>query len=45
MQEALDEAGEYGGDHAHGKHVEQHGEEDEGGGGGSGGLGAGDGLA
>ncbi len=33
MEEAFDEAGEDGGDHAEGEHVERDGEEDEGGGG------------
>ncbi len=33
MEEAFDEAGEDGGDHAEGEHVERDGEEDKGGGG------------
>ena len=33
MEEAFDEAGKDGGDHAEGEHVEGDGEEDEGGGG------------
>jgi hypothetical protein len=33
VEEAFDEAGEDGGDHAEGEHVEGDGEEDEGGGG------------
>ena len=33
MEEAFDEAGKDGGDHAEGEHVERDGEEDEGGGG------------
>ena len=32
MEEALDEAGKDGGDHAEGEHVERDGEEDKGGG-------------